>query len=177
MIDIRLLTSELRTELRAPLDLLIEGSSKRTMERLKRIVDETKPAKIVAVGDRVSRNLIKSGLLPDTVIVDNKIMRKSVAPLKFDAEKTFNVINPSGTITDEAYQIVGKAVNFAGRTKVLVDGEEDLLTLAAVLSAPDGSIVVYGQPRTGIVIVSVSEDSKRRFLGIVDRMEYKDSKG
>ncbi len=177
MIDIRLITSELRTELKAPLGLLVQGSFKRTMERLKQIVDETKPAKIIAVGDRISGNLIKSGLLPDVAIVDSKIMRKSVAPLKFDAEKTFNVINLAGTITDEAYQTVGKAVNFAGRTKVLVDGEEDLLTLAAVLSAPDGSIVVYGQPRTGIVIVSVSEDSKRRFLEIVDRMEYKDSKG
>jgi uncharacterized protein (UPF0218 family) len=147
------------------------------MERLKKIVDETKPAKIIAVGDRVSENLIKSSLLPDTVIVDNKIMRKPVASLKFDAEKTFNVINPAGTITDEAYQTVGKAVNFNGRTKVLVDGEEDLLTLVAVLSAPDGSIVVYGQPRTGIVIVSVSEDTKKKFRKIVDRMEYKDSKG
>ena len=147
------------------------------MEKLKKIVDETKPAKIIAVGDKVSENLIKSGLLPDTVIVDNKIMRKSVEPLKFDAEKTFNVINPAGTITDEAYQTVGKAVNFAGRTKVLVDGEEDLLTLVAVLSAPEGSIVVYGQPRTGIVVVSVSEDSKIKFRKIVDRMEYKDSKG
>ena len=177
MINIRLITSDLRTELKAPLGLLVQGSFKRTMERLKKIVNETKPAKIIAVGDRVSENLIKSGLLPDTVIVDNKIMRKSVEPLKFDAEKTFNVINPAGTITDEAYQTVGKAVNFPGRTKVLVDGEEDLLTLAAVLSAPDGSIVVYGQPRTGIVIVSVSEDTKKKFRKIVDRMEYKDSKG
>ena len=100
-----------------------------------------------------------------------------ILSLKFDAEKTFNVINPAGTITDEAYQTVGKAVNFPGRTKVLVDGEEDLLTLVAVLSAPDGSIVVYGQPRTGIVIVSVSEDTKKKFRKIVDRMEYKDSKG
>jgi hypothetical protein len=147
------------------------------MEKLKRIVDETKPAKIIAVGDRVSENLIKSGLLPDVAIVDSKIMRKSVEPLKFDAEKTFNIINPAGTITDEAYQTVGKAVNLAGRTKVLVDGEEDLLTLAAVLSAPDGSIVVYGQPRTGIVVVSVSEDTKIKFRKIVDRMEFKDSKG
>jgi uncharacterized protein (UPF0218 family) len=147
------------------------------MERLKRIVDETKPAKIIAVGDRVSGNLVKNGLLPDVAIVDSKIMRKPVAPLEFDAEKTFNVTNPAGTITDEAYQTVEKAVIFAGRTKVLVDGEEDLLTLAAVLSAPDGSIVVYGQPRMGIVVVSVSEDSKRRFREIIDRMEHKDSKG
>jgi uncharacterized protein (UPF0218 family) len=177
VISIWLLTSKLRTELKAPLGLLVQGSSKRTMERLKKIVNETKPAKIIAVGDRISENLIKSGLLPDTVIVDNKIMRKPVAPLKFDAEKTFNVINPAGTITDETYHTVGKAINFTGRTKVIVDGEEDLLTLAAVLSAPKGSIVVYGQPRMGIVIVSVSEDSKIKFRKIVNRMEYKDSKG
>jgi len=176
VISIRLLTSELRTELKAPLGLLIRGSSKRTMEKLKEIVDEPKPAKIIAVGDRVSGNLVKSGLPPDVAIVDNRIMRKPTAPVEFDAEKTFNVGNPAGTITDEAYRTVEEAVSSAGRVKVLVDGEEDLLTLVAVLSAPIGSIVVYGQPREGIVVVHVTEDSKKKVGGIVDRMGRQNSK-
>jgi uncharacterized protein (UPF0218 family) len=146
------------------------------MEKLKEIVEETKPAKIIAVGDRVTGNLAKSGLPPDVAIVDNKIMRKPVAPVEVDAEKTFNVGNPAGTITDEAYRAVEEAVGSAGRVKVLVDGEEDLLTLVAVLSAHVGSVVVYGQPREGVVVVHVTEDSKRKIAGIVNRMERQNSK-
>lgn len=177
MINIRLLTSELRNELKAPLGLLVQGSSKRTMEKLKKIIEKTRPAKIIAVGDKVSENIIKSGVLPDVTIVDSKIMRKPVAPLKFEAEKTFNVSNPAGTLTKEACQAIDEAVNLTSRVKVQVNGEEDLLTLAAVLSAPNGSLVVYGQPKKGIVVVSVNEDSKKKFKDIVDRMECDDSKG
>ena len=146
------------------------------MERLKKIVDETKPAKIIAVGDRVSGNLLRSGFSPNVIIVDNRIMRKPVAPLEFDAEKTFNVRNPAGNVTDEAFQMVEKAVSSSYQVKVLVDGEEDLLTLVAVLSAPEGSIVVYGQPREGIVIVSVTQDSIRKITNIINRMGRQNSK-
>jgi uncharacterized protein (UPF0218 family) len=177
VITIRLLTLELRRELKAPLGLLIEGSSEQTIEKLEKIIDETKPSKIIAVGDKVSENIIRSGVLLDVAIVDSRVMRKPVAPLEFEAEKTLNVINPAGTLTEEACQAVDEAVNLTGRVKVQVTGEEDLLTLAAVLSAPNGSIVVYGQPRRGIVIVLVNADSKRRFREIVSRMEYKVSKG
>jgi len=31
--------------------------------------------------------------------------------------------------------------------------------------------VVYGQPRKGIVVVSVTEDSKKKIMDIVNRME------
>ena len=177
MINIRLLTSELRRELKAPLGLLIQGSYKQTVEELKKIINETKPVKIVAVGDRVSENVIRSGILPNVAIVDSKVMRKPVAPIIFEAEKTFNVSNPAGTLTEEACRAIDEAVNFNGQVKVQVDGEEDLLTLAAVLSAPVGSIVVYGQPRKGIVVVFVTEDSKKKIMDIVNRMEGKDSKG
>jgi uncharacterized protein (UPF0218 family) len=146
------------------------------MKELKETVDETKPAKIIAVGDRVSGNLINSGFSPNVVIVDNKVMRKPVEPLEFDAEKTFSIRNPAGTITDEAYETVEKAVGSAGRVRVLVDGEEDLLTLVAVLSAPVGSIVVYGQPREGIVVIPVTKESKRKMMDIVDRMGRQNSK-
>ncbi len=43
---------------------------------------------------------------------------------------------------------------------VMVEGEEDLLTLVAVVLAPLGSLVAYGQPDRGIVIVVVSDVEK-----------------
>jgi uncharacterized protein (UPF0218 family) len=54
---------------------------------------------------------------------------------------------------------------------VMVDGEEDLLTLVAVLSAPEHALVVYGQPHRGIVVVKVTEETRERMRRIVDAME------
>lgn len=141
------------------------------MGKLGRLIEESKPAKIVAVGDRVSGNILKSGLRLDLAIVDNKVMRKPIKPLKISVDRTLHVSNPAGTLTDEACQAIKKAVSQEGRVKISVEGEEDLLALAAVLAAPEGSLVVYGQPKRGIVIIFVTDDSKKRVQAIVDRME------
>jgi len=41
-----------------------------------------------------------------------------------------------------------------------VKGEEDLLTLIAVLYSPETALVVYGQPHSGIVVVKVTSEKK-----------------
>jgi uncharacterized protein (UPF0218 family) len=171
VIEIRLLTPSLRKELKAPLGLLIRGSFRQTMHKLRRIIEESKPVKIIAVGDRVSENMLKSGLRLDLAIVDSKVMRKPIKPLKFNTNRTFHVSNPAGTLTDEACETMEEALSLDGQVRVLVEGEEDLLTLAVVLAASEGSLVVYGQPKQGIVIISVTGDSKRMVQEIVDRME------
>ena len=173
---IRVLTPELRKELKAPLGLLIRGSFGYTTERLKEMVDEKKPEKLIAVGDRVSRNTIRKGIWLDVVVVDNRVMRKPIGPIMAKTDKTFRVRNPPGTLTDEAREAMGEAIRHNGRVKVVVEGEEDLLTLAAVLSAPKGSVVVYGQPKSGIVVIDVTEATKERFRQIVERMEERPSK-
>jgi uncharacterized protein (UPF0218 family) len=53
---------------------------------------------------------------------------------------------------------------------VLVEGEEDLLTLVAVLKAPENSLVVYGQPHEGIVAVRVDKTTKEKVRQIVETM-------
>ena len=176
MRTIRVLTPELRKELKVPLGLLIRGSFRYTTDKLKEMVDDKKPEKLIAVGDRVSRNIIRKGIRLDVAIVDHRVMRKPIGPIKFETAKTCRVCNPPGTLTDEAWQVMGEAVRYNGRVKVVVEGEEDLLTLAAVLSAPQGSMVVYGQPKSGIVVIDVTEATKEKFREIVERMDGKLSK-
>jgi uncharacterized protein (UPF0218 family) len=53
----------------------------------------------------------------------------------------------------------------------VVDGEEDLLTLVAVLYAPENAVVVYGQPYEGIVLVKVSPEKKAEALEFLKAME------
>ena len=55
--------------------------------------------------------------------------------------------------------------------KIIVDGEEDLAALAAIKTAPENSIVFYGQPGEGLVKVCVDEKIKEEVQGIIKRMD------
>lgn len=162
----------MREKLKEPLGVLIRGSFEETMKELGRMIDKEKPVKIVAVGDAVSENMMKHGFHPHILIVDNKVMRNPIQPIKIETHFTLYVKNPPGTLTDDALKTVKEAMKQTRHTRIVIDGEEDLLTLAAVLNAPNGSFVVYGQPHEGIVVVKVSEQKKREIQGIVDSMEY-----
>ncbi len=150
---------------------MIEGPFEKTMERLKEFIEKEKPLTIISVGDVVSRNMIEHGISVDVLIVDHKVMRKPIQPIKVDTDQTFYAKNPPGTITDEAWTAIKRAFEQKGRTKVIIDGEEDLLTVVTVLSAPLDSLVVYGQPHVGIVVVKVTEETREKMRRIVDAME------
>jgi uncharacterized protein (UPF0218 family) len=78
--------------------------------------------------------------------------------------------NEAGTIGLDAWKKVEAAVG-SGNCAVIVDGEEDLLTLVAILAAPPGSLVVYGQPGQGIVLVRVTSQRKREVEKIIEEMD------
>ena len=167
----RLLTNELRKELKKPQGLLIEGPLEKTMKRLKELIKKEKPSTVISVGDVVSSNIIEYGISLNVLIVDNKVMRKPIQPITVDTDQTLYAKNPPGTITNEAWAVIRSAIEQKGKTKVMVDGEEDLLTLVAVLSAPEDALVVYGQPHVGIVVVKVTEETREKMRRIVDAME------
>jgi uncharacterized protein (UPF0218 family) len=165
------LTPELRMKLKHPLGILIRGSFAKTMNRLKKIVEEEKPPCIVAVGDTVSKNLVKSSIIPNLTVIDNIAMRKATQPISLATEKSVDVMNPAGTITDEAVKAIQDSLKAGKRTKIVVDGEEDLLTLIAVVHAPEDSLVVYGQPYQGIVVVKATTAKKAEVAAILKAME------
>ena len=101
----------------------------------------------------------------------DRAMRKAIQPLTVDADQTLFARNPAGAITDAAWAAIRSAVKQKGRTRVVVDGEEDLLTIPVVLSAPPDTLVVYGQPHQGLVVVKVTEETKARMRQFVDEME------
>jgi len=168
---IRRLTPALRKKLKVPLGLLIRGSSSETMRELKKLIERERPSKIISVGDVVSENVIKHNILAQVLVVDNRVMRETVKPILADVDRTLHVKNPPGTLTDETWLVMEEAIKGGQRTRVLVDGEEDLITLVAVLCAPEGSLVVYGQPHEGIVVVKATDQMKEVVRGIVEAME------
>ncbi|TOF02143.1 DUF359 domain-containing protein, partial [Vibrio parahaemolyticus] len=64
-----------------------------------------------------------------------------------------NAANPPGTITEELLDAIIKAyeINKTGnKVLIVVDGEEDLAVLPCVITAPPGTVVLYGQPGEGV---------------------------
>lgn len=166
-----ILTSELRRKLKEPIGTLIRGSFKETMKRFRNVVEKENPPSIICVGDTVSKNLMKTHIFPQLSIVDNKVMRRRINPVQLVAEETIYTRNPPGTITEEACKKIHEALTSPRRIKMVVDGEEDLLTLIAVLYAPENSLIVYGQPYEGIVVVKASAEKKKEVALLLKAME------
>jgi len=165
------LTPELRMKLKKPIGTLIRGSFVETMKRFKDITEKEKPAVIISVGDTVSKNLMENHMFPRLSIVDHRVMRRSAPPIPLIAHKTTHIKNPAGTITEEALTAIRDALKSNCQIKIVVDGEEDLLTLIAVLYAPENAFVVYGQPYEGIVVVKVTPEKRAEVAGILKAME------
>jgi len=126
---------------------------------------------IISVGDAVSEVLLKNNIFPKVLIVDSVVMRKPIKPLTAKGYETLNLRNAPGTISDEAWGVIDSAIKHHSKAKVTVEGEEDLLALVAILSAPANALVVYGQPSEGMVVVEVAATKKGEIRAIVDAME------
>jgi len=163
-------TPELRVKLKEPFGELIKGSFDETMAKLKEVKEKTKPPKIISVGDTVTKNLHDYSVSVDLSIVDNLCMRKKFQPVIYTA-KTVMVKNPQGTITYEAIEAIKEALKSQEHIHIVVDGEEDLLALVAVLYAPLNAVVVYGQPYEGIVVVKVTPEKKAEASEFLKAME------
>jgi uncharacterized protein (UPF0218 family) len=135
--------------------------------------DATGP--IVAVGDIVTYHLLEAGARPAVALVDGRTERERVEREIRESIDGFDdrlaVENPPATLTDELLAALVEAVDRPGSVVVTVTGEEDLAALPAVLAAPDGAAVVYGQPGEGMVLGTVDEalrDRCRELLGAMD---------
>jgi len=162
---------DFRAELKKPLGELLKGNEEETIPLLKQKIEEEKPKMVLAVGDRVSMTLASLGLKVKLYIYDEKIKRTLVRKPELPVKKTLYVQNPAGTITDESIEAIKKGLKFRGPVAVCVDGEEDLLTLPAILYAPKNSVVVYGQPNEGVVLVKVTDEKKKFVEDIIRKMD------
>jgi uncharacterized protein (UPF0218 family) len=160
----------MRAELKKPLGLLLEGEPDETVARLKEILEAQNPPMFATVGDFVSGNILAKGLKPDIVVVDNRIMRVNIDPIEFERDKV-HVVNSPGTISGEARRALEKAVTLKKRLAVVVEGEEDLLVLPLMVVIPAGSVIIYGQPREGMVVVTVTEERRAWARGFMEKME------
>lgn len=127
---------------------------------------------IVCVGDRVTRVLLGAGIRPRIVVIDLKEKRE-VNPSTIYLLDGFLILtakNPPGRLTREAWMKFAKAVEMSSKVSVamLIEGEEDLLGFPAAILSPNGWIFVYGQPNIGMVMVRVTESSRRETIELLE---------
>ncbi|MCJ7444354.1 MAG: GTP-dependent dephospho-CoA kinase family protein [Methanotrichaceae archaeon] len=168
-----ILPESLRSDLKNPLGLLCKGEGRKCISDM---ATELKAArKIVAVGDMTAFYLLEASMMPDIAIVDNKTKRLPAPDhvlnrLQIDSYKTIKVRNPPATLTKELMDLIKDSMNREERLKLVVEGEEDLATLPAILYAPLGAVVIYGQPEEGSVLVRVTNEKKEQIKNIMDNM-------
>ena len=121
---------------------------------------------VISVGDTTTEALLSQGIVPTLSIIDFQARRKA-----FDWKK--DVWDMLIKNRDIAYfesgpgfinkKVMGAIKNWSKQQKptlFIIDGEEDLLVLPAILYAPIGSVVYYGQPNEGIIEVIVTTEKK-----------------
>ena len=139
------------------------------------LIEKVKGKKIISVGDVCSFKLIEKGIFPHICIYDNLTQRKDVsAKMKnfFEEhyDKIIKVENEAGTINPLAELSLISLIESKSQGAINVKGEEDLLTLVAMMHLPKGYVVVYGQPKKGAVLVEYSEEVKKKAKKIYDEM-------
>ncbi|MGA2918884.1 GTP-dependent dephospho-CoA kinase family protein [Methanoregula sp.] len=121
---------------------------------------------VYSVGDVVTHNLQRKGITPDVAIIDGFTMRAPCSKQPSLRGNCIRVKNPAGSLTEDLIDAVNKAIASPPAT-IIVDGEEDLAVIPVVMAAPQGAIVLYGQPHKGVVFRRVTPEAKlvaRQFL-------------
>jgi GTP-dependent dephospho-CoA kinase len=114
---------------------------------------------VYTVGDVVTHRLIQQGIIPDIAIIDGYSMRVPCQRGPERLDHCIRVRNPPGTITDELIRELDSAVAHPP-VLLYVEGEEDLAVIPLVIAAPDGAMILYGQPHQGVVLRTVDAAAK-----------------
>jgi hypothetical protein len=162
------LPDDLRDQLKNPLGNLISDNDPNKENIIKEI---SAKSIIITVGDKTTENLLQLGLKPQIQIIDGLEKRNQRLVPKDDTIKTnLSCKNPPGEITEESIQVIQKAFSCESPVRITVDGEEDLLVLPVCMYAPENSVVMYGQPNEGLVIVHVTPEIRSKVQKIVSVM-------
>ncbi len=158
-----------REVLKAPKGELYHVKDGPPEQRVAARLSKEKPPRVVAVGDVTCSTLVHAGYQPDVCVVDGSTKRGAFK-LDIKAGKSYVVFNPAATIYPESWSAIDTALHDDKNSIILVEGEEDLLGFPAVLLAPKGAVMLYGQPDAGIVYVPVNKENKSAARTLLDNM-------
>ena len=122
---------------------------------------------IISVGDTTTETLLSQGIIPALAIIDFQARRE-----RFDWKKDrWEMLTKNreiayfesgpGFIQKKVMKTIKRWSDDLNSSLYIIDGEEDLLVLPAILYAPIDSLVFYGQPEQGIIEVVVTKEKKK----------------
>ena len=162
------LPDDLRGQLKNPLGNLVSDNDPNKENIIKKISAESV---LITVGDRTTENMLQLGLKPQIQIIDGLEKRNQrIIPTDDTINTKLSCKNPPGEITEESIQVIKKAFSSEPPVRIIVDGEEDLLVIPTCISAPENSVVMYGQPNEGLVIVTITPEIRAKVQKILDAM-------
>jgi len=126
---------------------------------------------LIFVGDVVTQTALKMKLPIASAWVDGKSQRASyeLSVVEPYILVDTNLTNDPGTINESVASFMLENL-IKKETVFKVEGEEDLLTLVAILLSPLGSIVTYGNPygEKGVTLVHITEEKKEEIRGLIE---------
>ena len=162
------LPENLRDLLKRPLGMLLADRDA-TRENITHEIP--KGAFLITVGDATTEKMIKFGFDPPLQIVDSLEKRHKRDVPEGNVVSLFECANPPAEITDESISTIKRALASSPPARIVVSGEEDLLVLPAAVYAPENSVILYGQPNEGLVIVRVDDKTREQARKIMEQMK------
>lgn len=128
----------------------------------------TSATSVVLVGDMVTQYFLEHHLSFNYAIVDGHT-RRQPTQYSYPQLRSLSGLNQPGTINATlAMTIIGDQAARPEGTIYQVNGEEDLLAFIPCISEPIGSLVIYGQPEVGIVMINLTEANKLWFAKFIN---------
>ncbi|MDH2907910.1 MAG: GTP-dependent dephospho-CoA kinase family protein [Candidatus Nitrosotalea sp.] len=161
------LPENLRDQLKKPLGILLLDSDATRNNISKHIPLDSF---VITVGDATTEKMVRFGFNPSLQIVDSVEKRSKRDLPEGKAETILTCTNPAAEITEESISVIRQAFSMAPPVRIIVDGEEDLLVLPVAAYAPDNSVILYGQPNEGLVLVVLTEKVRNKAKSIMSSM-------
>ena len=162
------LPDSLRDQLKIPLGVLLPIGQDNKTNIQKYLSDDSY---IITVGDRTTEKMIDFDLIPSLQIIDGLEKRIKRDILKLGSAFELKIDNPAAEITLESIEIIKKAFTMNSPIRLTVNGEEDLLVLPVCIHAPENSVILYGQPNKGLVLVQITTEIRNKAQALLDLMK------
>jgi uncharacterized protein (UPF0218 family) len=163
---IMMLPEDMREELKVPLGPVLDE------DELASAIEGARS--VCTVGDMTTETVHRIGTPIHMAVVDYQTKREPDArwadALATVGEVQVSVSNPAATITADLYNTILEAWSSATSVKIVVDGEEDMAALPAILHSPKGATVIYGIPDTGLCLVQVEEGARDVVIDVLRRL-------
>ncbi|MDH3610986.1 MAG: GTP-dependent dephospho-CoA kinase family protein [Nitrosopumilus sp.] len=152
-----------------PLGILLPEKDT-TKQNIQKLIE--KNSFVITVGDRTTQKMMEFDMMPSVQIIDGQEKRiKHTIPENLGISTLLTCNNPPAEITPQSIDTIKKAFNSQTPVRIMVKGEEDLLVLPVCILAPPNSVVMYGQPNEGLVIVKVTPEIRNKTQKLLDLME------